>query len=533
MEEKSKNGQIKLDIKKIAQKKLAAVFLSSPVLLIIGIAIIFIMIIIVILVFASDFSFLNNISFGYYNLPDNIKVANTTYPIEEYVTRVVARENPYYVSTDKYSNAAMKAQAVAARTYVLSYTNNGEDAIENSTKVQTYLDDGNPDTTLKEELKNAGFSEAKIFSLFQAIEETKGEILTYEDKIFLSQYDSACVSDNCVNSDFCQLKYTKQPLGEEHVFSVPSSWVKQEHKKSCDGNHGNGMSQIYAQYLQSQGKTYEEIIAFFYSNGVKITKTGLGFLGVDESTIFVTKAEQKFDNTINCNMRLSLTQNQWTESNSYLSTELKSFVGSNRGTRVGPVKAAYYLAVVLTQKNNINLPYYFGGGHTYRSLSNPAEFSPKEPIEGVHPLWGTCKNIVFSDKYKNPQFYGLDCSGFVSWSIYNGGYNLANSKTADEFKNVGILLRQGTNFVRYNIIKDYELAQIQAGDLVLNYDPIKGVYSHVGIIISINKETKYFYIAEEEGTSVGLTVTKSQNLTDWDNVVLMNKYYNNPQNIRR
>lgn len=530
MEENNNDGQIKVTIKKIAQQKLIAVFLSSPVLLIIGVSIIFLMIMIIILLFASGFSMPGNVSYGYYNLPENLVVANEgseniTYPLEEYVSRVVAQENGYFKNEDKYPNATMKAQAVVARTYAIVTTDNGNKTIENSTNAQTLLDDKNPNTSLRQELINYGFSEKGADSLLKAVDETKGEVLTYNNKAIFAQYDSSCIKDNCEGLTECTLIYNKQPSGEEHTFTIPATYIENNKYKigNCEGNHGQGMSQVYARYLQTEkGYPYEDILAFFYDKDVKITKTELGFT---EDTITITREEQKFDNRVSCFVS-GQTQNRWAVDNTSLSNELKSFVGSAAGTRIGPVKAAYYLANILTQRYNVNLPYFFGGGHGARA----SNFPPQEPILGVHPKWGTCTSLSYG-KYTNPQLYGLDCSGFVLWSIVNGGYNLGD-RIADGYKTVGDLLRGSGRFLRYDVLKDNEIAIIQAGDLVLNYDPIDKVYGHIGIIISINKEAKTFYIAEAEATSVGLTVTKSLNLTDWDNVILMDKYYNNPQNVR-
>jgi hypothetical protein len=47
------------------------------------------------------------------------------------------------------------------------------------------------------------------------------------------------------------------------------------------GGHGRGMSQELADYMQTQGNTYEQILQYFYSPGVQIVQTGGAENGID------------------------------------------------------------------------------------------------------------------------------------------------------------------------------------------------------------------------------------------------------------
>ena len=93
-------------------------------------------------------------------------------PLEEYVTSVVASEMPA-----EFEKEALKAQAIAARTYVVNHLgrSEGEDAvITDDTDDQVYLNE--------EELKRNWGKEFhwKMEKVAEAVAETKNEIITYD-----------------------------------------------------------------------------------------------------------------------------------------------------------------------------------------------------------------------------------------------------------------------------------------------------------------------------------------------------------------
>lgn len=80
------------------------------------------------------------------------------------------------------------------------------------------------------------------------------------------------------------------------------------------------------------------------------------------------------------------------------------------GTRAGVVTAAVTLIAELGNNYNVKVPYFWGGGHGI--MANYAEGN-----------WGSTE----CHTYANGQSYnycGLDCSGFVTWAIYNGGFSI-------------------------------------------------------------------------------------------------------------
>lgn len=200
--------------------------------------------------------------------PNGVTVEGAgTYDLEEYIAGVVNAENGYY----KGNNIeAMKAQAVASRTFTLYMTDKCTKSIGNSQNTQV-------------------FKEASEKSK-EATKATEGQVLTYDGNIFLSKYDHYNLS-SCSNG-WCTASYTKQPKNEKHEVKIPETYAD---KFGRLGGHGNGMSQVASNYLQDEKNyNYEQILKYFYSNGVEISKLVstinggmiLGAKGIYSASIF-------------------------------------------------------------------------------------------------------------------------------------------------------------------------------------------------------------------------------------------------------
>ncbi len=199
--------------------------------------------------------------------PNGVTVEGSgTYDFEEYIAGVVNAEIGY----DTGNNIeAMKAQAVAARTFTLYMTENCTKPIANSQNAQVFKTASNRSK--------------------EAAKATEGQVLTYNGNIFLSQYDHYNLS-SC-SDGWCTATYTKQPNNEKHEVKIPETYAN---KYGRLGGHGNGMSQVAALYLQEQNYNYEKILKYFYSEGVQISKIGssisgglkLGSSGIYAESIF-------------------------------------------------------------------------------------------------------------------------------------------------------------------------------------------------------------------------------------------------------
>ena len=132
-----------------------------------------------------------------------------TLPLEEYLVGVLAGEMP-----SSYDIEALKAQAVAARTYTLKKIKTNKEKeydVVDSTNDQVYLDE--------EQLKNNWQQnyEENINKIKQAVEETKGEYLTYKGEIIKALFfsTSSGKTENCIDVFGENLPY---------LVSVSSTW---------------------------------------------------------------------------------------------------------------------------------------------------------------------------------------------------------------------------------------------------------------------------------------------------------------------
>lgn len=192
-----------------------------------------------------------------------------TYTLEEYVAGVVSHE-----VGEGWPDEALKAQAIAARTFALKYTNNCTKSIGNSTNAQT-------------------FSPTDNERLINAAKETAGMVLTYDNDIFSSEYaswwgsnsSSSCGSYNSCSNGQCSIDLYKLPNKEKWTFSMPQnyfawgevtdSFQMNDGSIHALGGHCRGMSQFGAKYLAlGEHYSYDKILNTFYSPGVELASFG-------------------------------------------------------------------------------------------------------------------------------------------------------------------------------------------------------------------------------------------------------------------
>lgn len=115
---------------------------------------------------------------------------------------------------DKGGMEALKAQAIAARTYALAYTNNGEGSICNSESCQVYLAS-----------KVDNDAAAKWH---EAVEETKGEVMLHGGSPIKAWYSSTAGG------------YTRLPTDFDVKWSSTPGYIKRIHDADDDGNAYDG-----------------------------------------------------------------------------------------------------------------------------------------------------------------------------------------------------------------------------------------------------------------------------------------------------
>lgn len=202
------------------------------------------------------------------------------------------------------------------------------------------------------------------------------------------------------------------------------------------------------------------------------------------------------------------------------------------GTRAGVIAAARFL----TLEFPYSIPYFFENGRLNKSgfayVDGEGRYyhrglylhkSKFETIEASYvgpAIWGMpLTNFENAGRYvkyaKLPN--GLDCSGFVSWAIHNGGFDPGDYGAGENPE----IPNQMTDLGEYTRITKSLLdsGKVKAGDLI-NWT------GHIGIIVGIDGET--YYVSEtldSYGKLVVRTYEKSNNLYPFTHIVLMDSYY--------
>lgn len=248
-----------------------------------------------------------------------VKINNliTEIDIEEYIIGVVAGEMPAL-----FEEEALKAQAIASRTYLINHLLNNE-SISNTTDDQVYL--------TKEEMQSKWQTDYEKYynKIKQAVHSTKGLIMYYENQPIKSYYFSTSngyteSSLNVFNENRDYLTIIESPFDKENSYTstLPKKEFCTKLNITCDKisisnieldnsnrvskitinnkeysgielrkilslrstdftikekdniieittkgyGHGVGMSQYGANNMAKLGYTYEEILKYYYQD---------------------------------------------------------------------------------------------------------------------------------------------------------------------------------------------------------------------------------------------------------------------------
>ncbi|MBD8025448.1 stage II sporulation protein D [Ureibacillus sp. Re31] len=254
-----------------------------------------------------------------------IQVSGSDIPIdlEEYVIGVVAAEMPV-----SFHIEALKAQAIAARTYVLKNTNYGQTPIEPTVAKQVFYDE---DTRKENWDKSYEEFEKKVK---EAVKSTEGEVIYYNGELITAMFHSMSngmtessknysgteipylqsvastdfqyaenyeqittfsleewnkrLKTNWTIDDVKQLRLQRNNTGRvERVLNDKNEWTGREIRtllnlrstdfqidvvdgeivvKTEGYGHGVGMSQYGADAMADHGSTAHEIIEYYYKN---------------------------------------------------------------------------------------------------------------------------------------------------------------------------------------------------------------------------------------------------------------------------
>lgn len=399
-----------------------------------------------------------------------------TYSLDDYVAGVVSAEVGSLNNLEVY-----KTFALAARTYFL--THDGDSCtIESSDRKQVFND-----------ITDKSHPYASL--IYQAVEETSGQVILSNGSLESVQYDAFC--SIAKDENYYTIKQQNQ--------KIPVSWVDSQRsiieewkKGDCSGNHGNGISQWGAYYLATTyDYTYDELLTYYLGDDITISSNGylsqVAGLEVKDTTN-ATQLTESLSTFLNKN------GSSVQELNTFIHD---SVVENGAGTREGVVTAAVSLINFLYDNYNVKIPYYWGG--SYQNY-------------GINSNFGS--QTKYSCSSSTCYYYlGFDCSGFVSWAIKNGGYKIERNTTEGFDEKFSV---DSCNITDKNCIG-------QPGDL------INSRTSHVQMIVAVDEESGKYIIAESTSGKDGVVMREwnihSNHFLKETKILKMDNFYNNSSNV--
>ncbi len=232
------------------------------------------------------------------------------------------------------------------------------------------------------------------------------------------------------------------------------------------------------------------------------------------------------------NKKKYLSCNKYTEEDNNLLDEiLKDRIDTvGYKTRAGAVEAARFLALEFpykikyfsengrmgerTYKVDGEGRYYHEGLYLHSSRYKNIKYKAEGP-----KTWGcTMYNRVSHNRSAN----GLDCSGFITWVLVNGGFD-----PGDVGAGVSPGIKDLTDYGEKTIFnaKIIESGKVKVGDLLSSTGPGGG---HIAMIVG--EDSEYYYVAESLWTSpnVGVVIlpySKKNLFKRYYYVMLMDSYY--------
>lgn len=253
----------------------------------------------------------------------------------------------------------------------------------------------------------------------------------------------------------------------------------------------------------------------------------------------IEEAKEMFDkskNFISCNQFSD-------EENEILDKTLEDRVNTaGFKTRAGVVAAARFLTLEFSYR----IPYFYENGRLnnygsikkvdgegryyhkglYLSKGKYKDISNKFTGPGS---WG-CKIMQFQDepkynfvpKTKYPN--GFDCSGFISWTLLNGGFDVKDSGAGDIYSRSDDLYDLGQkNKITNELLSS---GNVKVGDLI-------AYPGHMAIIAGIDNESNY-YVAESLPQFKGVVLNKYTSYKlkkTFTHIMLMDDVYKNDGNL--
>ncbi len=196
-------------------------------------------------------------------------------------------------------------------------------------------------------------------------------------------------------------------------------------------------------------------------------------------------------------------------------------------TRAGALNAARFLILEFKSglkyfnengrlENHSNILHVDGEGRYYHKGLYIAESkydSITASTASGPKMWGCSLLSVHYNKYMDN---GFNCSGFITWALYNAGYDIKDVGAGDfdYIKNELLDLRPKEP-VSLELLQS---GKIKSGDLI-------GFDGHIAMIIGLEKNT--IYVGESYETGLRVRTFNYQELIDSDftDIILMDEFY--------
>ncbi|MCI8575032.1 MAG: C40 family peptidase [Bacilli bacterium] len=226
-------------------------------------------------------------------------------------------------------------------------------------------------------------------------------------------------------------------------------------------------------YIRWQADKYIKHRQAIFKLGKEVCSSSAGMIGSTEGTVFLNTPISQF---------LQANGSSLEEFNEKIFKEGCENLGTGQG--VSRVAAT---AVAQLASYGYKFHYVWGGMH----VNNPGGY-------GVLPNWGP---------------YGPDCSGFVSWALYNAGFTW-RSLGATDWGNSGTIVELGDS-------------RLGVGDVIVT--PGNRGWNHIVIITNVNEAEGYYNVVEAQQTSVGVVFNTVPMTPGKKKGSLMSNYYANAQ----
>ncbi len=225
---------------------------------------------------------------------------------------------------------------------------------------------------------------------------------------------------------------------------------------------------------------------------------------------------------------------EYSESEAKLLDVLLDYKIKEKGymTRSGALEAARFLLLRFKQninyfsengrlENHSNILHVDAEGRYYHKglyLSEDKYKDISDSTETGPVMWGCpLKNVMYRKYYDN----GLNCSGFITWALFNAGYDIKDVGAGDyNYVNNELLDLRPKEKITMDLLKS---GSVKAGDLI-------GFDGHIAMIIGIDKDIIYVGESYETGTRVREFTSDTLLESDFTDIILMDEYYKSDGN---